>query len=163
MKSGASLNRGGSRQDYQTPMVLLDAIKRRLGIESFAIDLAASADNTAASRYFTSENNALEQNWTIAIGDGWGWMNPPFGKMEPWVEKCAAEGDEGTKIAVLLPASIGAKWWIRHVHNKAQVLILDGRVTFVGETDPFPKDCVIAIYADAYAPTYRVWDWKKQP
>ena len=37
-----------SKQDYATPAVFLEAVKRRLGIRTFPFDFAADAQNSVA-------------------------------------------------------------------------------------------------------------------
>lgn len=149
---------GRSRQDYRTPVAFLDAVKRRFGIESFAIDLAASDDNTVAPLYYTEAENALEQPWRTA-GRGWAWCNPPFAKIEPWVEKAYRSTRSGARVLMLLPAGVGANWWRDWVDGKAFVLFLNGRITFVGEPAPYPKDCVLLVYGPDVAPGHAVWSW----
>ena len=89
------------------------------------------------------------------------WLNPPFGRAAPWVEKCAltAPNLAGGRILVLLPASIGSNWLSAHVWGKARVIALSGRITFVGCTAPFPKDCFLLEYPGS---GFEVWDWRKQ-
>jgi hypothetical protein len=44
------------------------------------------------------------------------------------------------------------------VHRKV-VPLLNGRITFVGETMPYPKDCCLLVYGPDVAPGYDVWSW----
>lgn len=148
---------GRSRQDYRTPPALLAAVRRRFGIREFAIDLAASPDNTVAPLFYTATDDALVQPWRTK-GGGWGWCNPPFAELEPWVMKAAHESKIGAKVLMLVPASI-ANWWRDWVDGWACVLLLNGRITFVGETKPYPKDCALLVYGPDVAPGYRVWSW----
>ena len=85
---------GLSRQDYETPVVFLDAVMQRFDVKAFTADLAASPSNAKAVRFFTEESDSLKQDWTtlhevpskpvINL-----WLNPPFGHIEPWAKKCA--------------------------------------------------------------------------
>lgn len=151
---------GKSRQDYQTPTDFLNAVRRRLGIQGFTVDLAATEENAVCDEYFTEAINALKQGWSFA---GWCWLNPPFKRIDPWVQKAYQESRRGGRIAMLVPAGVGANWWRDWVHGKAFVLLLNGRLTFVGETAPYPKDCVLLLYGPDIAPGYDVWQWGKQP
>jgi phage N-6-adenine-methyltransferase len=149
---------GRSKQDYRTPVVFLEAVKRRFGITTFAIDLAASDENRVAPQYFTATEDALSQPWRAA-DRGWGWCNPPFANIGDWVEKAYRESRLGAHIVMLLPAGVGANWWRDWVHGKAFVLLLNGRITFVGERDCYPKDCVLLVYGPDVAPGQDVWNW----
>ena len=149
---------GRSVQDYGTPAVLLEAVKRRFGIEAFTCDLAASAANAVCPRYYTEADDALDRRTIWPLG-GWNWLNPPFANIRPWVARAWFESGAGVATLVLVPASTGANWWRDFVHKKALVLMLNGRVTFVGETTPYPKDCAILVYAPQVGSGYEIWTW----
>lgn len=149
---------GRSRQDYRTPPEFLWAVKRRLGIDAFAVDLAASKENTVADEYFDKASDALARSWVFR---GWDWLNPEFKYIDPWVRRAFEQSRVGARVAMLVPASVGANWWRAYVHNKAFVLLLNGRITFVGETMPYPKDCVLLLYGPDVAPGYDVWKWQQ--
>ena len=151
---------GRSKQDYQTPLALLDAVRGWLEIDQFSLDLAASAENAVCPRYFTEADNALSCAWVDALGLGWAWLNPPFAQMAPWVEKAYRESQQGLALAMLVPAGVGSNWWRDWVHDKCRVLLLNGRVTFVGETTCYPKDCCVLIYHPQVAVGYEVWSWQ---
>lgn len=153
---------GKSRQDYRTPVDFLTAVKLKLGIRAFALDVAASAENAVADRSWTVKDDALKQSWKAA---GWSWLNPPFAHLEPWVERASQQSRldaGGAHIAMLVPAGVGSNWWQRHVDGKARVLLLNGRITFVGETTPYIKDCCLLLYGPYVWPAYEVWTWPLQ-
>lgn len=147
---------GQSRQDYATPARFISAVKTRLGIDDFAVDLAADRWNAKAAMYLTKEQDSLGVDWRelLALGDRWMWLNPPFANIDPWAEKCA--GARPLKIAFLAPAG-SPNWFRDHVDGKAFVLMLNGRLSFDG-VGPYPKDCILALYG--VAPGYEVWDWQ---
>lgn len=147
---------GRSQQDVRTPREFLAATRALLGIEAFAVDLAATRENTVAPKFYGVRSNSLVQPWTF---DGWGWLNPPFSDLAPWVKKAHEEMIKGARTAMLVPAGVGANWWRDHVHNKAHVLFLNGRIMFVGHHQPYPKDCALLIYAKAWPADYDCWSW----
>jgi phage N-6-adenine-methyltransferase len=157
------MNRGGSRQDYETPADFMAALVARFGQPDF--DLAASHLNAKASHWYDSDTDSLAQSWE---NKGLCWLNPPFSNIGRWAEKCAHESHEfcrdgrlhaGAKILFLVPASVGSNWFAEHVAGKALVLFLQGRLTFVGAKDPYPKDCILACYGFG-KPGYEVWKWR---
>jgi len=153
--------RGSSKQDYGTPKEFLDALRNRLGIVEFDIDLAATPENAKASFYYTEQDDALApKNSWCGNGGGWSFLNPPFGDIPPWVDKACDESSKGAKIAVLVPASVGANWWREYVDGKAYITYLNGRITFEGCKDPYPKDCAILLYAPYLEGGSCVWKWK---
>jgi phage N-6-adenine-methyltransferase len=154
---------GRSKQDYGTPPVFLAAVKSLLDVKAFEHDLAADYTNTVAVSFYSTADNALVQPWPMA---GWNWLNPPFADIGPWVQRAYESSIVGAHTAVLIPAAVGSNWWRDWVNQKADVLFLNGRLTFVGCTDPFPKDCALLLYsAAAYAchGSYDVWDWRREP
>jgi DNA (cytosine-5)-methyltransferase 1 len=153
---------GRSKQDYCTPPEFLEALKRRLHITEFEIDLATSDENHVAQMWITEQNNSLIQNWGPPYVKGWGFCNPPFAHIRPWVEKAATESANGALIAMLVPAGVGANWWRDYVDGLAHVLFLNGRLTFVGETAPYPKDCAILLWTPFIYGGYEIWNWRTE-
>lgn len=160
---------GSSKQDYGTPRELLEALKNRLHIKRFWCDLAATKENAVALQYYTEQDDALQQCWNseeceffipkFGVGE-WGFCNPPFAHLAPWVQKAWQEAELGAFIAMLLPASVGSNWWRDWVHDKAHVLLLNGRVQFVGADGLYPKDTVIALYTPHSHGGYEIYDWR---
>lgn len=153
---------GSSKQDYATPPELLDAVRERLVIEQFTIDLAADAENAVCDRYYSLLDSAFNHEWDH---EGWGWCNMPFGDIPRFVKKAS---ESPSNNALLVPASIGANWWRDFVHGQARILALNGRVTFGSweygnwvpmETGTYPKDCAILLYGPGIEPAYEVWTW----
>ncbi len=153
---------GRGKQDYSTPPEFLTAVKRLLGIEHFVWDLAASTENTVVPGLYCHEHDdSLKHTWHGLAG--WSWLNPPYANIAPWVEKAYRESWGSAKIAMLVPASVGANWWLNWVHYKAMVLFLNGRLTFVGQTQPYPKDCALLLYGAERQQgwdSYCVWKWR---
>jgi phage N-6-adenine-methyltransferase len=150
---------GRSKQDYGTPPAFVRAVEQMLGIKHFDVDLAASRENAVASSYYTEADDALKHGWFGRAGDAWCFLNPPYARIAPWVEKCDEEAERGLRIAALLPAAVGSNWFARHVAGKAHVLFLRPRLVFVGETAPYPKDLMLCLY-DGPRVGHATWDWK---
>lgn len=160
---------GKSKQDYETPKDLLDAIKARLRITEFEFDFACSKANKKARRGWTERDDSLSKyslQWVMACEGGWGWLNPPFGKIAPWAQACRRAMRRGAKIAFLVPASVGSNWYRDHIHQQpgVTVLFLNGRPCF-DPTRPkwgFPKDCMLVLF-DMTHRTFSidVWTWKE--
>ena len=162
---------GKSEQDVQTPAELLRAIEQTFHVGAWGVDLAANAQNRvnrdlAALTYFLGPGSkhgqdALVVDWAALAGaDGCDiWLNPPFGHIDPWAEKCAKTVRQG-RIYMLVPASVGANWYRDHVDGKAHVVAISPRVTFIGHTSPYPKDLVIAIFG-AVRGGFSTWRWKQ--
>jgi phage N-6-adenine-methyltransferase len=153
---------GKSKQDYGTPKNFIGAVEKYFGPITF--DLAADANNCIVPKHFSVNDDSLKQDW-FDKGPVI-WLNPPFEDIASWVKKAYEESlklPEGHVILMLVPASIGANWFYDHVHRKACVFALKGRLTFNGQTAPFPKDCMLLMYynPDMNYRGFDVWDWKK--
>lgn len=153
---------GRSKQTYGTPWDFIEAVKELLGIVEFDCDLAATAENAKCPNFITPEMDALDTSWAT-WGSGWNWLNPPFARIGPWVQRAwEYTVFDHTRTAVLVPAGVGANWWKAWVHRKADVYFLNGRLTFEGETLPYVKDCALLLYHAGFnhTPGYKVWDWR---
>lgn len=145
---------GKSRQDQGTPWPFIRAVEARFG--EFAWDLAASESNAKARMWLDEEGDSLKVHWASLVGNLW--LNPPFGNIAPFAEKCAIESARGAKIRMLVPASVGTIWFREFVHRRAYVLFLSPRLTFLGEKDPFPKDLLLCVYERGLH-GYDCWRW----
>lgn len=153
MADGPTIRRGKSKQDHPTPWNFIRACEHRFG--PIVFDLAASHGNQKAPRYFTKEDDSFKQDWHKIPGNLY--LNPEFANIAPWAEKCALEGERGAKILFLTPASIGSNWFAEFCHRRALVLALNGRITFEGMDDPYPKDCMLTCFG--FGIGFDVWRW----
>jgi phage N-6-adenine-methyltransferase len=151
---------GRSKQNYQTPVEFLEAVRDRLQINHFSWDLAADAANKVAINFYTEADNSLrpELTWNPYPGC-WAWLNPPYADIAPWVEKAAREAQKGAHIAILVPSSVGANWWRDWVNPYAYQTHLNGRIKFVGAKDYYPKDCSLLLYAPWQFMGFEIWNW----
>lgn len=148
---------GKSEQIVCTPPELLEAIKARLHIHSFAMDLAASNENSVSHQCYTEAEDAIIQDWVF---NGWNWCNPPFSDIEPWVAKAAKESLKGAQTIMLVPASVGSNWWKEYVETYSYQSFLSPRVTFVGHIHPYPKDLALLFYTPWGFIGHECWRWK---
>lgn len=154
---------GRSEQVVCTPPEFLNAVCRRLCIDWFIWDLAASTDNTIVEpnangwRHYDEADDALVQTWPKG---GWCWLNPPFGDIEPWVRKASIEAANGASTVVLVPASVGSNWWRHYVEPFSYVSYLNGRLTFVGHKTCYPKDLALLLYTPWGFSGHETWRWK---
>jgi phage N-6-adenine-methyltransferase len=157
-KTGASLNRGRSRQDYGTPWEFIRAVVDRFG--PLDHDLAASEKNAKASTFYDEASDSISKDWGRAHPTGNLWLNPPFAYIEPWANKCEFESNRRHGLIFLLtPASIGTEWFAKYVHRKALVLALSPRLTFEGTDDPYPKDLMLSVYGYGMN-GFDTWRWR---
>lgn len=175
---------GQSKQDYGTPWPLVRAIERRFG--PLTIDLAATRHNAKAPKWITPEEDSLKQDWAERVGEGLGWLNPPFAAIAPWAAKCA--GCIGISIIMLTPASVGSEWFADHCEGVAAVIGLRPRICFEGchalypSRHPkagqrrcgdaclgcatYPKDCMLTVFGSRMTLDgttllpFQTWRWQ---
>ena len=130
------------KDDWETPQYLFDALNSEF---HFTLDPCANVFNHKCEKYFTKNENGLNQCWkgeTI-------FCNPPYGrKIGEWVKKCYLHGINGDGIAVMLiPARTDTRWFHEFIYNKENVEIrfLKGRLKFgnAKNSAPFPSMIVV--------------------
>lgn len=106
----------------------------------FDLDACASPRNAKCARYFTREQDALQQQWQGKV-----WMNPPYGReIAAFMRKAYEESLLGATVVCLVPSRTDTQWWHRYA-MRGQIIYLRGRLRFGGaETSaPFPSAIVI--------------------
>jgi phage N-6-adenine-methyltransferase len=158
---GPRITKGSSSGDYATPKEFIKACEKKFF--PLVYDLAASEKNARTAKFFTIVDDALKHDW-VALAERHGvgfWLNPPFANIGPWAEKCLLSS-KGAEILFLVPSSTGAKWFRNNCFKKADVYFLDGRLTFEGQTTPYPKDCVLVHFHPKQSGLLEIWDWRKE-
>lgn len=155
---GAANHRGTSKQDYATPWEFVHAVEAEYG--PIQVDLAADEANTKChSLWYGEREDSLRQRW--CRHSGLLWLNPPFGNIRPWAEKCAHEWSLGANIALLVPASVDSEWFANYVHDLALVRPLRGaRLCFDGRHS-FPKPLMLCLYGESVG--FSPWRWRDTP
>lgn len=136
-----------SRMDWETPQDLFDKLNSEF---FFTLDPCASDLNHKCEKYYTEEQDGLQQDWS---GEKV-FCNPPYGRnvtkwVRKWVRKCYDETHTGDcKLAVmLLNARTDTKWFHDYIYNhKAdEIRFLKGRLKFGGGNvnAPFPSMVVV--------------------
>lgn len=156
---------GRSVQEVGTPTAFLDAVEAKFG--ELAWDLAADETNHVTAGWSgpgsTKQPDSLLGAWW-ALPAGLLWLNPPYSDIGKWAKKCARWQDvaagyaQQQQIALLIPAAVGTNYFAAHIHGKARVFFLSPRLTFVGHTQSYPKDLMLAMYGEP--PGYECWRWK---
>ncbi len=161
-------------QDYTTPPELVQYFARSNGVE-LILDLAASTENARCPFFITKERdeaNELPVDWAVELmtvanhadlvhAYSGAWLNPPFKRCAPFMERAAKAGEEGAKIITLTLASLGTDWYRKWVKPYALSLILEERVRFLGQPDDYPKELMVSFYG--FGRTGLGWTkWKRE-
>jgi len=107
---------------WSTPADLFEELN---DIFHFDLDACADALNAKCSRYFTREQNALNQRW-----EGTVFMNPPYGReIGAFMRKAYEESLLGSTVVCLVPSRTDTDWWHRYA-KRGQIIYLRGRLRF---------------------------------
>ena len=163
--TGASFNRGNSRQNYETPRDLISAIEIRFG-ERFEWDLAATPGTQKAPRFIAPPGTRDHAGPVDAFSDlafvnvrGLCWLNPPFDALPKWSALAARVACRERRVVFLAPAAVSTNWFAENVWPHARVLAIRPRVKFVGESNGFPKDLMLALYGFGIMGAFDTWRW----
>lgn len=153
---------------HETPQDFFDKLNEEF---KFNLDVCATRENAKCTKYYTIEDNGLDQPWSGSI-----FMNPPYGRdIIKWMEKASKAAANGALVVCLVPARTDTKWW----HTYAlphEVRFIKGRLKFGGAKNnaPFPSAVVIMrgwimsrfddIMDGLYdsKPIKTTWDWVKE-
>jgi hypothetical protein len=119
--------------------------------------------------FFSPEDDSLSKDWTSTDHATWNlglhksiprvrYLNPPFAHIAPWAEKVAACRHLPVWTLMLVPASMGSRWWADHILGKTMVWGIP-RMAFVGSPNMYPKD--LALVAAGFGVNGTgYWDWR---
>jgi len=109
---------------WETPDYFFNLLNQEF---NFTLDAAASKSNTKCEKFFDKKRNGLLQNWdgeTVFV-------NPPFGNIEEWVQKCFEEGKkENTIVVLILPSRTDTSYWHEFIMKASEIRFCKGRVNF---------------------------------
>ena len=71
------------------------------------------------------EIDALKLEWKDKT-----YVNPPYSKPLPFVEKAIEESKKGKMIAMLLRVDTSTKWFAKIIESRAKILWLNGRIKY---------------------------------
>lgn len=125
--------------DWATPQDFFNRIDRHF---HFEVDVCASPTNAKCERYFTVNDNGLQQEWR-----GTCWMNPPYGRgIGDWVKKARLSAIEnGATVVCLVPARTDTKWWHDHC-VKGEIFFVPGRLKFGNAKHSAPFPCAVVVF-----------------
>ena len=137
---------GKMSDEYYTPKSLFDLLDIEFDLDPASCPKELSA--VPAARIYTIEDDGLSQPW-----EGRVWLNPPYSKPAPWVDRFI---EHGHGIA-LLPDWAGSRWCLKIWNEADAVAKKPGNTHFIhpdGSSRPIRfglllfamgQDCVEAI------------------
>lgn len=116
---GHDLIDNGTSDDYYTPPYIFKA----LNLE-FDLDVCAPPSGVPwipAKRHYSLMDDGLSQKWTGTV-----WMNPPFSKVTPWIERFLTHRD-----GIALVQFSKSKWLDRLWIEAEAILVLPSNLKFM--------------------------------
>lgn len=132
-----SLHFSSATDQWATPQDFYDKLNSEFG---FDLDVCADAGNTKCLRYFSREQDGLNQEWK-----GVCWMNPPYGRaISAWIKKAYESSLNGATVVCLIPARTDTSYWHDYC-VRGEIRFIRGRLKFGGHKNsaPFPSAVVI--------------------
>ena len=117
--------------EWGTKRTLFDKLDREFG---FTLDVSATPENAKCGRFFTKNDDGLQQEWTGIV-----WMNPPFSAIGEWLKKAV---ESPCTVVALVPTRTNPPWWhdlvlkhadeIRYIRKKLSFEGIKKGVAFTG-------------------------------
>ncbi len=124
--------------EWATPEAAFKSLHGEFG---FTLDPCATHHNHKCPKYFTKQDDGLNQPWAPETV----FMNPPYGRgIGQWVQKAYIESLNGATVVCLLPARTDTAWWHDYC-VRGKIRFIRGRLKFAGHDNsaPFPSAVVI--------------------
>ena len=132
----------GGSDSWQTPDDLFAKLNE---VFRFTLDAAASKENAKCEKFFTQEENALEQSWAGHVA----FLNPPYSKLKQFLIKAHDEAKQnGATVVCLIPSRTDTVAWHDYA-ARGEIRFLRGRVKFFQpgaakqNGAPFPSALVV--------------------
>lgn len=125
----------------------------------FSLDVCATPETAKCDRFFTPDEDGLEQPWT-----GTCWMNPPYGRqIGDWVKKAWESARAGgATVVCLVPARTDTAWWNDWALRAAEIRFVRGRLKFSGSAANAPFPVALLVFRPGPEGNPRVL-WVSQP
>jgi site-specific DNA-methyltransferase (adenine-specific) len=128
--------------EWATPRAFFDALDAEF---HFDLDPCATPQNAKCRKFFTAEQNGLDQDWGVG---GRVFCNPPYGReIGRWVRKCWEESRKpNTLVVMLIPARTDTSYFHDYIYGKArEIRFIRGRLHFNESPQgaPFPSMVVV--------------------
>lgn len=128
---------------WATPQDFFDELNLEF---HFTLDPCADKDNHKCEKYFTKEDDGLQQDW----GGETVFCNPPYGRnlTGQWVKKASEEINKpGTTVVLLLPSRTDTKWFHDYLYKKDNVELrfVKGRLKFGDGKNSAPFGSLVAV------------------
>lgn len=85
--------------------------------------------------------NGLLREWRSPC-----FVNPPYSKILPWMEKAYLEAQAGKTVVMLVPSRTGTRWFHEYAMKATEIRFIRGRLRFNGVKINAPFDSCIVVF-----------------
>ena len=106
-----------------------------------------SVSDSCGGTMMTSVDNGLHTSWGQSS-----FVNPPFSKIKPWVQKALAECRKGKTVVMLITARTNANYWHQYIFPFAkEIRFMKGKVNSLGypEGKGLPMGIALLVFQGA--------------
>lgn len=136
--SNMNVHFSSATEMWATPQEFFDKYNE---LYKFETDVCASPENAKCGKFFTEEDNGLEQDW-----EGSCWMNPPYGRtIKSWMKKAYESSLNGATVVCLVPSRTDTVWWHDYA-VKGDIEFIKGRLKFGGHKNPAPFPSAVVVF-----------------
>lgn len=133
-----SVHFSSQTNEWSTPQDFFDGLDREF---HFTLDPCATHESAKCDKYFTKEDDGLQQSWDNEIV----FCNPPYGReIKHWVKK-AAEAKGGI-VVLLIPARTDTTYFHDYIYGKAEIRFIKGRLKFGDGKAPAPFPSMVVVF-----------------
>lgn len=126
--------------EWETPQELFDTLNDEF---HFTLDPCSTKDNHKCKKFFTLEDDGLNQDWGGEIV----FCNPPYGRdIIKWVKKCYDHFKNNGVSVMLIPARTDTKFFHEYIYHIAEVRFIRGRLKFGNSKNSAPFPSMIVVY-----------------
>jgi len=125
--------------EWTTPRELFDKLNRRF---LFTLDAAATDENHLCEKYYTKEQNGLNQSWA---GERV-FCNCPYSQIKDWTLKFCLESLHTDCLVALVPARTDTKWFQYLFNSADKIVFIKGRLKFGDGKGSAPFPSALAIW-----------------
>ena len=127
-------------EEWPTPQSFFDQLDAEF---HFTLDPCATAENAKCAKFFTKQQNGLQQDWGTEIV----FCNPPYGKtMRDWARKCYESSQSGALVVLLAHARTDTRWFHDWVYGKSELRFVRGRLKFGDGAQSAPFPSLVAVF-----------------
>lgn len=101
-------------------------------IYEFAMDIAASKENSKHERFLSVENSAFDFDFSTIDRGNYLWCNPPYSDVMPWIKLAVKNTDiHGLGTVMLLKHDCSTRWYSELLKYADKIIeVTDGRLPF---------------------------------